>query len=164
MSAKNLASEIPQGILNFVHKVHQEKKKLIFVTGTFDVLHFEHKRFLKKAKAAGDYLLVGLESDKRVKQTKGEARPVNRALTRLKNLKKLKIADEVFILPEEFSDSQQHEELLKIIRPAVLAVSSHSPFLAKKKQLLKKINGRVIVVHEFNPNVSTSKLIRKMEL
>jgi D-beta-D-heptose 7-phosphate kinase/D-beta-D-heptose 1-phosphate adenosyltransferase len=85
----------------------------VLVTGVFDLLHEEHILFLKKAKALGDYLVVGIESDVRVKQMKGEGRPVNSQSIRVENLKSLNIIDEVFVLPQEFSKPSDHTTLIK---------------------------------------------------
>ncbi|KKS79400.1 MAG: Bifunctional protein HldE, partial [Candidatus Beckwithbacteria bacterium GW2011_GWA2_43_10] len=67
----------------------------VLVTGCFDVLHSEHKKFLKAAKKLGGTLLVGLETDARTRQLKGPGRPINSLRLRLKNLQQLGIADQV---------------------------------------------------------------------
>jgi hypothetical protein len=53
------------------------------------------------------------------------------------------------------------QEVLQAIKPNYLAVSSHTPFLAIKKAELEAIGGQVKIVHQFNPQVSSTKLIRK---
>lgn len=135
---------------------HSSEK--VLVTGVFDVLHQEHLNFLRKAKALG-YLVVAIESDTRVKKLKGEGRPINIQTVRMKNLRQLNIADEVLILPEQFSSPEDHRQLLKKIQPTILAVSSHSPHLDKKASLMKEIGGKVEVVHEHNPAISTTILL-----
>lgn len=52
-------------------------KKVVFTNGCFDVLHAGHVRYLAEARALGDLLIVGLNSDNSVKRLKGEGRPVN---------------------------------------------------------------------------------------
>ncbi len=131
----------------------------VLVTGVFDVLHEEHLIFLKKAKSLGDYLLVGVESDVRVAQMKGENRPINTQLVRVSQLEKLKIADEVFILPEAFNKPEQHIELIKKIKPKYLAVSSHTKHLEEKQQILEAHGGKVVIVHNHNPKISTTKIL-----
>lgn len=88
---------------------------VVLVTGVFDVLHKEHVAFLKKAKALGGTLYVGLESDVRVSALKGPTRPVNSEKVRKENIEKLGIADTVFILPEQFSRPEDHRALFKKI-------------------------------------------------
>lgn len=134
-------------------------KTLVLATGVFDLLHPEHINFLEKAKATGDILVVGIESDARVKSLKGPNRPINPASQRLQNLKQLNIADHIFILPDSFNSPAAHQQLIATIKPDILAVSSHSPHLDKKQAILKKHGGQVKIVHQHNPNLSTSKLL-----
>lgn len=136
-------------------------KKIVLVTGVFDLLHDEHVNFLKKAKELGDKLVVGIESDKRVKEIKGLKRPVLSQEIRKKNLNALRIADEIFILPEQFNKPEDHFNLVKKVGAKILAVSSHTAHLDKKQQIMEKVGGNVVVVHEHNPAVSTSILLEK---
>jgi rfaE bifunctional protein nucleotidyltransferase chain/domain len=140
-------------------KAHTAGKKIVLVTGVFDILHQLHRLFLEKAKAAGDFLVVGLESDLRVTAMKGKGRPINPELVRQKNVTALNLADIVFILPEQFAGPVDHEALIAAIRPAVLAVSSHTKHLESKSKILQKHGGQVIVVLEHDPSVSTTKLL-----
>ncbi len=136
-------------------------KKIVLVTGVFDLLHEEHLNFLKKAKDLGDKLVIGIESDKRVKEIKGLERPVLSQTIRQKNLEKLVIADEVFILPEQFNNSDDHFNLVKKVGAKILAVSSHTAHLDKKQQIMQRVGGGVAVVHDHNPDISTSILLKK---
>lgn len=136
-----------------------QKQNIVLVTGVFDLLHQEHKTFLQKAKAIGDILIVGVETDMRVRKMKGEGRPVQNEQTRLSVIQKLPYVDEVFILPEAFSSPQDHEELISFIKPHILAVSSHSDHQDKKRALVEKHGGSLQIVHEHNPNISTTKIL-----
>lgn len=136
---------------------------LVLATGVFDQLHSEHINFLKKAKALGKKLIVGLESDRRVRQLKGKNRPSQPAAVRVRNLSKLGLADEILILPENFDQPSQHLRFLQKVQPDILAVSSHTPFLDQKRKLMKQIGGEVVVVHQQNPQVSTSKILHEQE-
>jgi D-glycero-beta-D-manno-heptose 1-phosphate adenylyltransferase len=138
-----------------------KKQITVLVTGVFDCLHQEHLNFLNKARALGDILLIGIETDKRVKEIKGQERPVNNQEFRIKNLEKLDIANKVFLLPEDFSVSKQHLAFIKKIRPNILAVSSHTPNLKQKKEIMEKMNGKLVVVMKQNPKLSTTKIINQ---
>lgn len=135
--------------------------RTILATGVFDILHQEHFNFLQKAKALGGRLFVGIESDVRVRQLKGNGRPVNSQQVRLKNLLALGIADEAFVLPERFGNPEDHLALLEKVKPSILAVSSHSLHLEKKEALMKRIGGKVVVVHQHNPAISTSIILEQ---
>ncbi|MBD3279798.1 MAG: adenylyltransferase/cytidyltransferase family protein [Candidatus Pacebacteria bacterium] len=151
--------KLPLSLQKLVNQTHQQQQTLVLVTGVFDLLHQEHRHFLQKAKAAGDALIVGLESDQRVRQLKGPGRPINTAKVRQQNLAALEIADAVFVLPAAFNKAEQHQQLIQQLKPQVLAVSAHTPNLAQKRQILARFGGRVVVVHQHNPQISTTKLI-----
>lgn len=147
--------------LAFIDQQKQLQQKIVLVTGVFDLLHQEHQRFLKKAKAVGDFLVVGIESDVRVQQIKGKDRPIHNQEVRKANLETLGIADVVFILPEKFSHPSDHELLISQIQPDVLAVSSHSQHLEKKAVIVKKYGGEIKIVHQHNPKVSSTIIIER---
>jgi D-beta-D-heptose 7-phosphate kinase / D-beta-D-heptose 1-phosphate adenosyltransferase len=134
----------------------------VLVTGVFDILHQEHVTFLQKAKQLG-YLVVAIECDERVKKIKGEGRPLNTQTVRQHNVEELGIADEVIILPEQFNNPDDHRRLLNQVKPTILAVSSHTAHLDRKQRLMQEIGGRVEVVHQHNPDISTTKIIDSMK-
>lgn len=71
--------------------------KRVFVNGTFDVLHLGHLAMLNFAKGLGDYLVVAIDSDERVRRIKGPSRPINTVHERKTLLENLKAVDEVQI-------------------------------------------------------------------
>jgi D-glycero-beta-D-manno-heptose 1-phosphate adenylyltransferase len=142
-----------------LQKLWKRGQRVVLVTGVFDILHQEHKNFLTKARQAGDILVVGLESDLRVKQLKGKHRPIENESIRLSNVSQFPVVDFAFILPEKFTCDQEHLNLLRLIKPDVLAVSSHTLHLKEKKRLMRQVGGRVVVVHKHNPKVSTTKIL-----
>lgn len=146
-------------LLQLLKKARKERQTVVLATGVFDILHQEHINFLTKAKKEGDVLIVGLESDSRVKKIKGEGRPINQQNDRLKNLTSLNIADYVFILPEKFDSPTDHIALITQIKPDVLAVSSHTSHLEEKAKIVEKLGGRLKIVHQHNPGVSSTMLI-----
>lgn len=139
-----------------------KKDKLVLVTGVFDVIHIEHLRFLKKAKERGDKLIVGIESDKRVREIKGHERPVNDQRVRQEQLEALRWVDGVIILPEQFGCQKDWEDLLKVIKPDVYAVSSHTSYIANKQATCERLGIEFTIVHEFNPHYSTSTMLNKL--
>lgn len=147
-----------QSLAPICHRLHAKGHKLVLVTGFFDLLHQEHLNFLKKAKELGDTLLVGVESDARARQLKGEGRPVETQTLRIKHL--TPYADYVFALPDDFSSPAAHRWLIKSLRPEYLAVSSHTAHQDKKRTLVEEFGGQLVVVHNHNPNISTTQLIQ----
>jgi cytidyltransferase-like protein len=138
-----------------------KKKIKVLVTGVFDVLHKEHLIFLRKAQKLGDYLVVGIESDKRVSEIKGPNRPIHNQDARVARIAQEHIADEIIILPEQFSSREDHLTFIKSIQPDILAVSSHTAHLDKKKAIMEVCGGRVEVIHDHNPTISTTILLNQ---
>lgn len=156
-----------QAWLEVAKKVQAAKddlKTVVLVTGVFDLLHSEHQKFLEKARAIGNYLIVGIESDSRVREMKGPDRPIEPQAVRAKNVFETGVVDEVEILPEAFSRPEHHRSFLGLLRPHLLAVSSNSPFMEAKRQLMALFGGELRVVLEHNPNVSTTQLVKKRTL
>jgi D-beta-D-heptose 7-phosphate kinase/D-beta-D-heptose 1-phosphate adenosyltransferase len=92
-----------------------KQTKTIFTNGCFDILHKGHIDYLKKSKALGAKLIVGLNSDQSVKKLKGSSRPYNNQNDRKTVLESLEFVDEVIIFDEETP-----YELIKRIRPDVI--------------------------------------------
>lgn len=88
---------------------------VVFTNGCFDILHAGHIRCLQWARAQGDYLIVGLNSDASIRRLKGPGRPVNREQDRLEVLAALRCVDRV----ELFSEDTPYE-LVKRLRPHIL--------------------------------------------
>ena len=88
--------------------------RVVFTNGCFDILHAGHVRYLAAARALGDYLILGLNSDASVRRLKGETRPVNDEHDRAAVVGALKSVDAVVIFGEDTA-----EALIDEVRPAV---------------------------------------------
>ena len=89
--------------------------KRIVVNGTFDIVHSGHLALLNHARSLGDYLVVAIDSDRRVQELKGADRPINTQAERQELLSNLRAVDEVRIF-----DSDQ--ELVDIIAECAIMV------------------------------------------
>ena len=94
--------------------------KKIFVNGTFDVLHIAHIQLLNYAKSMGDYLHVAIDTDARVKEKKGESRPIYPQEERKFFLMNLKAVDNVSF----FSTDEELENTIKEYAPDIMIVGS----------------------------------------
>ena len=138
-------------------KLHGEGKTIVLATGFFDLLHAEHLNFLQKAKAKGDILVVAVESDERARILKGEGRPVESQSLRCQKV--LQYCDYAITLPSDFDHFDAYDSLMAAIRPDVYAVSSHTDHLKSKTFLVEKYGGRLVIVHDWNPDISTTQII-----
>lgn len=139
-----------------------KNNSLVLVTGVFDILHIEHLRFLIAAKKLGHQLIVGIETDERVKKIKGANRPINSQQIRLEQLSALKPVDKVILLPSSFDTYQLWYAFMSKLSPDFYAVSSHTKHLDIKQQICDQLGIKLVIVSQHNPNISTSGLLDKI--
>ena len=137
--------------------------KRILVGGCFDLIHYGHIKFLTEAKKLGDYLIVALESDKNVRKHKGANRPIHSQSERAKMLRSLKMVDEVILLPEMKSD-KDYFDLVKKIKPDIIAVTKDDPQMENKKRQANITGAKIITVTPRIQPHSTTNLIEKLGL
>jgi D-beta-D-heptose 7-phosphate kinase/D-beta-D-heptose 1-phosphate adenosyltransferase len=94
--------------------------KISFVNGCFDVLHPGHFELLKYARSLGDYLIVAIDSDRKVAEMKGPERPIFSQNDRLTMLTGIRYVDIVYV----FDTKKDLEDLLESIKPDILVVGS----------------------------------------
>lgn len=136
--------------------------KKVLVGGCFDLLHFGHTEFLRKAKALGDWLVVALESDENVKRMKGDGRPIHSQHQRRKMLESLSFIDEVIELVP-IKTYEEYANLVKDVQPHVIATTEGDPILEKKKGQAKLVGAELIVIPKI-PTPSTSQLAKLLGL
>ncbi|HZZ98626.1 MAG TPA: adenylyltransferase/cytidyltransferase family protein [Candidatus Saccharimonadia bacterium] len=147
-----------QQLVKRAKQLREAGMTVVLATGIFDLFHAEHENYLRKAKAAGNLLIVAIESDIRARALKGEGRPIHTQEQRLNTISGLAYVDHAFILPEDFNTQEKYEQLIAELLPNIYAVSSHSAFLDNKRMLVEKYGGTLKIVHEHNPEISTTKL------
>jgi len=135
-------------------KLKAGNKKVVFTNGVFDLIHSGHVDYLVKAKALGDILIVGLNSDKSVKKIKGDKRPILKQEERSFILANLKPVDYVILFDEDTP-----ENLIKELVPDILVKGGD--WTVDKivgNDIVIKNGGEVKSIEFVNPQ-STSKII-----
>lgn len=94
--------------------------KKIFVNGSFDVLHRGHIELLKYARHQGDFLVVAIDTDERIRYLKGTSRPINNQWDRKFVLENLRAVDDVCL----FSSDAELIALIKEYAPDVMVKGS----------------------------------------
>ena len=94
--------------------------KKVFTNGCFDLLHRGHIEILKYAKSLGDELVVAIDSDQRVKNLKGNSRPLYCLEDRIEILSSIKYVDKVY----SFSTDLELEHIIKNVNPCFLVKGS----------------------------------------
>lgn len=102
-------------LLNELVRLRGMDQQVVFTNGCFDILHVGHVRYLTQARALGDVLVVGLNSDSSIRRIKGEQRPIVSETERKEMLLGLKAVDFVCIFQDETP-----LELIKLVRPEFL--------------------------------------------
>ena len=144
--------------INFLKKIKEENKKIVFTNGCFDILHVGHIRYLSKAKKLGNILIVGLNSDKSVKKLKGDNRPINIFEDRATLLASLRFVDLVIIFEEKTP-----ENLIKKIKPDILVKGGDYNIedIVGYKTVIE--NGGEVKVLRFHEGYSSSNYINKIK-
>ena len=101
----------------FIHPIGPVR---VFVNGTFDLLHPGHIALLNYARSLGNYVIVGIDTDDRVREKKGPTRPIYNQDDRGLMLVALKAVDEV----RYFDSDESLEALVKEVKPDVMVVGS----------------------------------------
>lgn len=122
----------------------------IWVNGCFDVLHIGHISLLEYAKTLG-HVLVGVDSDERVKQLKGEDRPINSVDDRIKMLKSLKFVDDVCI----FDTDIELNDILYLYQPDVIVIGDEY----ESKNIIGSEHAKRIDFFEKKNDISTTKIL-----
>ena len=104
-----------QTLAGRLEDVHKSGKKVVFTNGCFDLLHIGHVRYLAAARAEGDLLVVGLNTDRSVRMIKGNNRPIIEQTQRLEILASLECVDYVTLF-----DEPEPLKLIVLLQPTVL--------------------------------------------
>ncbi len=144
---------------DWLEKARQQKKKIVFTNGCFDLLHVGHVRYLAEAQKLGDVLVVGVNSDASVQRLKGPTRPIQTEKDRAEILKNLKSVDETVIFTEDTP-----EKLIERVRPDILVKGGDwSVDQIVGGRFVESYGGRVCSL-SFIDGKSTTKIIEKANI
>ncbi len=133
--------------------------KIVLTSGTFDLFHIGHAQYLEKAKSLGDLLIIGVDSDAKVKQRKGPHRPIVPELERVQILSHCRHADVITLKGP--NDPKNH--LIKIVSPDVLVVSESTKHDTEEVDEKAQYCGQIVVL-EPQSETSTSAKLRLIQI
>jgi len=139
-----------------VRRLQGRGREVVFTNGCFDLLHAGHVALLEKARGLGDFLVVGVNSDRSVRRLKGPGRPITPLRERMEVLASLRAVDRVVPFGEETP-----ARLIALLRPDVLVKGAdyrHSEIVGR--DTVVAWGGRVVTV-PLRRGRSTSDLIRR---
>lgn len=135
-----------------------EGGRTVFTNGCFDLMHVGHVRYLQAARALGDRLVVGLNSDRSVKELKGPSRPILPEEERAELLAALGCVDAVVVFDERTAD-----RAIEAVRPALYAKGGdYEPDTIPETPLVRSLGGEVVVL-PFVEGRSTTSLIARIK-
>ena len=130
---------------------------IVFTNGVFDLLHVGHLRYLQQARALGDALIVGINSDRSVRAIKGAGRPITPADERAEILSALACVDGVVL----FDEDTPHE-VIAALQPDVLVKGADwAADAIVGRDLVEARGGRVVRI-PIESGHSTSALVEKI--
>lgn len=140
-----------------VQAAHQANAQVVLANGCFDLLHVGHVRYLEGAKALGDLLVVGVNSDAEVRRLKGAGRPVTSENERAEIVASIECVDLVTIFREPTV-----EALLLAIKPDVHAKGTdYTVDTVPERAIVHSYGGRVAIVGDPKKH-STSEMIGRL--
>ncbi len=148
----------PSRLPKIAEKLRAQKRTIVSSNGCFDLLHWGHLRYLNEARALGDVLVVGINSDASVKRLKGASRPLFHQDIRAKQLASLTAVDYVVIFEEDTPN-----EFLKILHPQIHTKGAdYENKLLPERELVESWGGRIELL-ALEPGLSTTNLIAKLK-
>jgi D-beta-D-heptose 7-phosphate kinase/D-beta-D-heptose 1-phosphate adenosyltransferase len=130
---------------------------IVLTSGSFDLIHLGHVKYLQKAKELGGVLVVGVDSDAKIRRRKGDDRPMVPETERLELLAHQRPVDMIYLK----GDDEPRWGLIQAVQPDVLVLTEdHSYSDADQRELLEFV-GRIEVLPR-QASVTTSERIRQM--
>jgi len=154
--ASSLVVELAD-LIEIVESHRKNGKRIVFANGCFDVLHVGHVRYLAGAKTLGDFLVVGVNSDRQVTNLKGPGRPILNQLDRAELVASLEVVDLVTIF-----DEPDVAALLLAIRPDIHAKGTdYTVDTVPERDVVRSYGGQIAIVGDPKDH-STSEMIARL--
>ena len=133
--------------------------KIVLTSGSFDLIHLGHVKYLAKAKALGDVLVVGVDSDAKIRARKGEDRPLVPEQERLEMLAHQRPVDLLYLKGTD----EPKWGLIKAVEPDVLVLTADHGYSESDQTALNEIVGEIAVL-ERQATITTSERIRQLHM
>ena len=138
-------------------------KKVVFTIGSWDMLHIGHLRYLARAKALGDILVVGVDSDKAIKTYKDDPlRPVIPENERMEMLGYQEFIDYVTLINDVDNKGNWKMGLIKTVRPDIFVAVEGESYPEEQKRNIAKFSGQVHLLPRQARRTSTTEIIERV--
>jgi rfaE bifunctional protein nucleotidyltransferase chain/domain len=140
-------------------RLRAQGRRIVLTNGCFDLLHVGHVRYLTAARALGDVLFVGINSDAAVARLKGAGRPLMPATERAELLASLRAVDHVVVFDEDTAD-----RLVGLVRPDVHAKGTdYTESTVPEAETVRAGGGRVAIVGDPKDHATRDLIARVRE-
>ncbi len=137
--------------------LREEGRRLVFTNGCFDILHVGHVRYLQRARALGDALLVAINSDRSVRALKGEGRPVMSEAERAEMLAALACVDFVTV----FEEDSPRRLIAELLPDVLVKGGDYALDEIHGREEVEAAGGRVLAL-PFVEGASTTNIIERI--
>ena len=144
------------GLERFVTGARDAGRRIVFTNGVFDLLHPGHVRYLQAARAHGDVLVVGLNSDASVRRNKGPSRPINPEHERAEVLAALACVDAVSVF-----DDDTPADIIARVQPDILVKGADWPADQIVGRDTVEARGGRVILEPVETGYSTTRLIER---
>ncbi len=138
-------------LIKMVAEARSNGSTIVLANGCFDLMHVGHVRYLAGAKALGDFLIVGINSDRQARALKGNSRPYMPEDERAEIIASLRFVDLVTIF-----DEPTVEQLIRSIRPDFHAKGTdYTVNSVPEREIIREVGGQVAIVGDPKDHSST---------
>lgn len=127
----------------------------IWMNGCFDILHYGHFRMIEYAASLGDRLVIGIDGDKRIRDTKGDGRPFHTEEERKFNLMQIKGVSDVVV----FHTDEMLREQIQLYKPNIFVIGSDY----RNKPIIGGNHAEEVRFFDRIPNLSTTEILKDIK-
>ncbi|HEY9674784.1 MAG TPA: D-glycero-beta-D-manno-heptose 1-phosphate adenylyltransferase [Waterburya sp.] len=135
-----------------------QHRRIVFTNGCFDILHCGHIAYLNRAKALGDILVIGMNTDDSIRRIKGSSRPINTLEDRVQVLAALSCVDHIIAF-----DDDTPCNLIRAVRPDVFVKGGdYTREMLPEAPIVEELGGTVQIL-QYLENRSTTSIIERIQ-
>ena len=159
VSAEGKVATDLEGLSDRLESYRRAGRRVVFTNGCFDILHRGHISYLSRAKALGDILVVGVNSDESIRRLKGPSRPINALDDRVQVLAALSCVDHLVSFDEDTPC-----DLIRVVRPDVFVKGGDYARERLPEAAIVEEFGGVVQIMPFIADRSTTDIIERIRL
>ena len=143
----------------FVRDHRKQGHSIVLTSGSWDILHVGHMRYIEAARKLGDVLVVGVDSDNKIKNRKGPDRPIVPEDERIEMISHLVYADAIYLK----TPRHKPNKLISIVQPDILVVSKTTKHKPEKYKEADKYSKKIVTLSA-QAQTSTTGRIRRLHI